>query len=355
MATAAQRQGRAGRAYWLCQLAGWGAYGALVLVLYSASTPFWPMALHTVIYASAGIGMTHLLRRRIHARGWARLPVPGLAWRILASSLLLGLLLTAVNAASSVTLLHLGPREEVRWIAVVFLWFNFAIVFICWELIYFVVHAVERARRAEVERWRLTAAARDAELRLLKGQMHPHFLFNCLNNLRSLIAEDPPRAQAMVTQLAGILRYSLSAESSGTVPLERELQVVRDYLALEGVRLEERLRVKLDISPESLAAPVPSMLVQTLVENAIKHGVARLPEGGEVSVHATVREAALHLTVESPLARDAAPASAPEGGGIGLANARERLRLLFGERATLSLDPMEGDRATARVRIPLPA
>jgi LytS/YehU family sensor histidine kinase len=97
------------------------------------------------------------------------------------------------------------------------------------------------------------------------------------------------------------------------------------------------------------------MLVQTLVENAIKHGVARLPEGGEVSVSAAVKEASLVLTVESPLARGVAPLSAPEGSGVGLANARERLRLLFGERATLSLDPMEGDRATARVRIPLPA
>ncbi|HEY8208233.1 MAG TPA: histidine kinase [Myxococcaceae bacterium] len=347
---------RQGRAYWYCQLGGWGVYGALVLALYTVrDTPFLKMALHTVLYGSAGIGMTHLLRRRIHARGWTNLRLGALAWRVAASSALLGVLLVAVVMASSLWLFRFYPSAEVSWINVVFSWLNFSIVFLCWELIYFVVHVVERARRAEVERWQLTAAAQSAELRFLRGQMHPHFLFNCLNSLRSLISEDPARAQAMVTQLAGILRYSLSPETAGTVPLERELQVVKDYLALEAVRLEERLRVKLDISPESLAAPVPAMLVQTLVENAIKHGVARLPEGGEVSVSASVRESSLHLTVESPLAKGAAPLSAPEGSGIGLANARERLRLLFGERATLSLDPMEGDRATARVRIPLPA
>jgi len=350
-------QQRPSRAYWYCQLGGWGAYGALVFALYSGGeVPLARLAGHTVLYTSAAIGMTHLLRRRwIHRRGWARLRVSELAWRIAASSLLLGWSLMAVTSVSSLLVFRFITLDQLRGPGAVFLGLNFSIVFVCWELIYFVVHAVERARRAEVERWQSTAAAQGAELRFLRGQMHPHFLFNCLNSLRSLIAEDPPRAQAMVTQLAGILRYSLSPETSGTVPLERELQVVKDYLALEAVRLEERLKVKLDISPESLAAPVPSMLVQTLVENAIKHGVARLPEGGEVSVCAAVREASLVLTVESPLAKGAAPLSAPEGSGVGLANARERLRLLFGERATLSLDPMEGDRATARVRIPLPA
>jgi LytS/YehU family sensor histidine kinase len=127
--------------------------------------------------------------------------------------------------------------------------FNWSATLLIWSLIYFGFHYVESTRKTEVEKWKLEVAVKEAELRALKSQMNPHFIFNCLNNIRGLIVEDPERAQTVVTQLASILRYSLQAGDTETVTLEEELQTVSDYLALEAVRLEERLQVKMDIDP----------------------------------------------------------------------------------------------------------
>jgi hypothetical protein len=156
-------------------------------------------------------------------------------------------------------------------------------VFICWQIIYFGVLSVrgwsERALDAEAAAWRLKLDTQAAQLRFLKAQLNPHFLFNALNSVCGLISEDTTRAQTMVTNLSNILRHSLSS-TSGTVTLEHELEVVNDYLALESIRFEERLRTTIALDPNALTTPIPPMLVQGLVENAIKHGVALLPKGG---------------------------------------------------------------------------
>jgi sensor histidine kinase YesM len=121
------------------------------------------------------------------------------------------------------------------------------------------------------------SSVKEAELRALKSQVNPHFIFNSLNSLRALIDEDPARARMAVTQLANLLRYSLQSGQLETVPFEDELDVVNDYLALEQVRHEERLRLRLDIAPEALQLPIPPMLLQTLVENAVKYGISPRP------------------------------------------------------------------------------
>jgi sensor histidine kinase YesM len=222
--------------------------------------------------------------------------------------------------------------------SVVQLLFNFSILFFGWSLIYFGLHWLDRSRRAE-----------RTQLRYLKSQLNPHFLFNALNSVRGLIAEDPARAQASITRLANLLRVALGSVTADTVPLARELEVVGDYLALEAVRLEHRLTVTLEIAPDALAAAVPSMLVQTLVENAIKHGVARRRDGGELAVRAQVHGGMLELAVSNTPAPDAGE----RGNGVGLANATERLQLLFGDRATLRLDRSRADCTIARARIPI--
>ena len=197
---------------------------------------------------------------------------------------------------------------------------------------------------------RSRAAAQDAELRALKAQLNPHFLFNALNSIRALISLDPPRAQALVTELAGLLRYAIGSSDAQLVPLERELQVTRGYLSLESARLEERLRVRIDVPDDCLRAPVPALLVQGLVENGIKHGVARLAEGGEIALSARMDAGQLRLEVTNPTAPGSAP-RAP-GAGVGLQNARERLRLLFGNLASLELDEASPGVLVARLRLP---
>jgi two-component system, LytTR family, response regulator len=207
-----------------------------------------------------------------------------------------------------------------------------------WEVIYFGEHYFESFRTSEVEKLRLAVVAKDSQLRALISQVNPHFIFNCLNGLRAMIVEDPARAQDMVTELSNILRYSLQSGRTDTVPLETELEAVTAYLKLEAIRLEERLRVHIALDPESLETRIPPMLLQTLVENGIKHGVARLPGGGEIRVDSQVESRAVKIQVRnSGQLRDDAGSTR-----LGLDNARERLRLLYGNAASLVLRNYDG-------------
>jgi hypothetical protein len=335
--------------YWTCQLVGWSAYALGVAAPYIAKGTYapGPMIVYSGALAALGLGQTHALRAWARRAGWPQLDGWRLAPRVLVSSALAGAVMNLFMCVAGVYWFRDMTWVEVTlvWQVLSWLWWFFP-VFVGWQAIYFAVHFVRRARTAEIEKWQLKTEAQTAELRFLKAQLNPHFLFNALNSLRGLIAEDPARAQTMVTQLSALMRHSLSG-AQGTVPLERELEVVNDYLALESIRLEDRLRVRLDIEPASLAVRVPPMLVQGLVENGIKHGIALLPRGGELCIAAKITDATLDLRITSP----SAPVRAPSEGGLGLVNARERLRLLFGERALLDLE--RGSESTsAHVLIP---
>jgi len=191
-------------------------------------------------------------------------------------------------------------------------------------------------------------------LRSLESQLNPHFLFNALNTVRALIPDDPVRAQAAVTQVASILRHSLGSGRDNLVTFESELGVVEDYLAIEALRLGDRLRIERTLDPEAARARIPAMLFQTLVENAVKHGIAELRDGGTLAFSARIADGAILLTVDNPRPTEAELVRSLEtSNGVGLANATERLRLLFGDGARLEMDLSEPRHATARVRIPL--
>jgi LytS/YehU family sensor histidine kinase len=198
----------------------------------------------------------------------------------------------------------------------------------------------------------LARALQLAELRLLKSQLNPHFLFNALNTVRSLIADSPARAQSAVTRLANTLRYTLTSRQDELVALSQEMDIVGDYLELEAMRFEDRLRIEKHVPAEAAGVRIPVMLLQTLVENAIKHGIAELPAGGLLRIAAVLRSDMLVLEVENP--RPAAPLRGTAE-GVGLRNARDRLRLLFGARASLELDLSRPALATARLHIPVQA
>ena len=196
---------------------------------------------------------------------------------------------------------------------------------------------------------RLELALREAELRALEAQINPHFLFNCLNSIRALVVEDPPKAQDMITRFATLLRYNLNHDSRHTVPLSAEAEIVADYLALEKVRFEDRLRLQVAIDPGAASLLVPPMILQTLVENALKHGIARLPQGGDLQIRAAARNGTLVLEVEnSGELADTGSGDTP----VGLNNIRERLRILYGDRASLGLRNGESGRVVATVQIP---
>jgi LytS/YehU family sensor histidine kinase len=340
------------RAYWLCQLVGWSLYAGVNIAVFIPAFPARRAVVGAVLATSAmGAIYTHLLRRLIRRRGWLRLGFLALFPRVMAASMALSVILTASGLMVAWVLFPVASHQGPSVTGTLVYLFNYSVLFFSWQLIYFGVHAFERSRHLELEQWQLKAAAQGAELRYLKAQINPHFLFNCLNSLRALISEDPTRAQAMVSRLASLLRYALGTAHDQLVTLDRELGVVQDYLALEGARFEHRLRSRCEATPESRGVLVPPMLVQMLVENGIKHGIAHLVEGGEVVVSAQVAAGELEVVVTNSAGGVASPPA--EGEGIGLANARDRLQLLYGERAALSLDRSAPGHTTATVRLPV--
>lgn len=335
---------RQAKLYVLCQFAGWLTW----TVAYVGLGQLQRRMTSNEVLISIGVNLvgwllSHLYRVYIHARGWKQLAWPALLWRIVAASLLLGVVWT-IAAWPLYLYCYTGkfPPNVTVTALMVYSVFNGTFLLFVWSAFYFGYHIYDRYRRTEVERAQLAATVKDSELRALKSQVNPHFIFNSLNSLRALIDEDPARARQSVTQLANLLRYSLQSGQLETVPFEDELRVVNDYLALEQVRHEERLRVRLDVAPETLTLPIPPMLLQTLVENAVKYGISTRPEGGEIAIIARRDHDSLRLQVTNPgvlAGALAEPARATPGAstGVGLRNAANRLRLLFGERATLQL------------------
>jgi hypothetical protein len=353
---------RASRSYWLCQSLGWGVYstlqfgaGALFIHL-----PWARVAIEVLVLNGIGLLFTHRLHAYIRAHDWSSFSLRHLVPRIAAASLLLALPLGLVSPFASVSSLQssesliqeVAPGIQLHLnllIRVVHQWANWATLFALWQVIYFVALSIRRRRDAELRQSELTRSLQQAELRLLKAQLNPHFLFNALNTVRSLIADNPKVAQIVVTRFANTLRYALNAGQHEIVPLSKELEIVRDYLEIESLRLEDRLSVDYSVSEEAGAVGIPTMLLQTLVENAVKHGIAELPTGGRVKVDAVVRDGNLLLQVVN-----SRPAGVVQAGeGTGLRNSAERLRLIFGPSASISLDLSQPDLAVANVCIPV--
>jgi Histidine kinase len=327
------------RIYWACQIGGWFLSAQLALLFLTGGDDeprAWQLAISMNASAASAILWTHVYRAAIRKRGWAGLSPGRLLPRVSLGSVLVG---TAITFTSGpVWLLVLGDRgaSVSEWAPPAIM--NWSSLALGWSVVYFGVHYFERWRQAELENLQLAVAAAEARLHGLMSQLNPHFLFNCLNSVRALIVEDPSKAQTTVTELSNLMRYSMQAGRVVTVPLETEIEMVRTYLSLEGVRLDERLASEIDMAPDTRSVPVPTMLVQLLVENGVKHGIERLPDGGAIRVVSRLVGGALRLSVTSS-GRLVAQAGSTR---VGLANARERLRLLYGERAGLTLREESG-------------
>ena len=194
-------------------------------------------------------------------------------------------------------------------------------------------------RTKELERERALKLATEAQLASLESRIHPHFLFNTLNSISSLIPEDPARAERLVEQMAALLRFSLDANQSGLVPVASELKIVGDYLEIERARFGDRLRYQIDVPSDLNESRIPPLSLQTMVENSVKYAIAPERTGGEIRITGARSDGAFRLEVS-----DSGPAfqleSAPAGHGLD--NLKGRLSTLFGDQAALLLQRVGG-------------
>jgi two-component system LytT family sensor kinase len=219
-------------------------------------------------------------------------------------------------------------------------------------LVAHVMSYYQRMREREMRTSHLQAQLEKARLQALKSQLQPHFLFNTLNSISALMLTDVEAADRMITRLGDLLRISLETASTQMTTLSRELEFVNCYIEIEKVRFEERLNVIIDVAPETLDANVPHLLLQPLVDNAIKHGISKRTAGGEVRITVTQDDEDLHLEVRDngPGFLDAGHSSSR---GLGLRITRERLETIYGQDQSVELLSPPGGGVTARVSIPL--
>jgi signal transduction histidine kinase len=224
-----------------------------------------------------------------------------------------------------------------------------------WGLVVFAVQAVrhaQRLREREVAQAHVEAELAEAQLQTLKGQLQPHFLFNTLHAIATLVHDDPPRAGAMVEDLSELLRSSLAHHEAQEVPLKDEVGTLRPYLAIEQTRLGDRLGVAVDVAPEAEGALVPHLLLQPLVENAVRHGIAPRRGPGTIRVEAHVEGGEVRLVVED----DGLGMNGPiRPGAIGLANTRARLAHLYGDAHRFAIDSAPGEGTRVEIALPLRA
>jgi signal transduction histidine kinase len=320
--------------------------GVVVLV---SSNVAWA-ALVNVLNVAAGIGLTHGYRGFVQWRNWPRLPPTRLAPRVAAATLVLSAGYVASSSLIALALSPVSPFGPVRLSTYAFVntTVQTAPVLLLWSVIYFGIHYFWRLRSAAADRLQLAVQTRDAKLEALRLQLNPHFLFNSLNSVRSLVSEAPSEARTMITRIARLLRSTLETSDSLTVSLRDDLDLARTYLQVEAVRLEDRLAYTIEADDGVRSHPVPPMLVQTLVENAIKHGVSQQIDGGRVDVAAQEVNGALRVRVTNTGELNAAGGST----GTGLRNLRERLHILFGDDASLTLRAGPSDTVVAEALVP---
>lgn len=333
-----------GRTYYASTFAAWSLYG---LLQYELSPRGLSVAAEAVAWCGTGLLGTHVLASLADRRRWqaiSQLMIP-----FIVGTLLLAAAMNVARAATGALWFHEPFQPAHSWVVLAH-YVQSVLVISVWCAVVLTANEVNRRRSAEMEALRLALVAQTSQFRALRSQLNPHFLFNCLNGLRELIDEDRNRAKQVIDLLSGLLRYTLRADRVETVTLKEELAAVEDYLALEKVRFEERLRTHFDIDPRSLEARLPPMLLQTLVENGVKHGIARLPAGGELGIRAEVLEGKLRVEVTNA----GTLSGATEGSSaVGLDNARERLRLMYRDGAVLNLSAVDERKVRAEFVIPL--
>ncbi len=322
--------------YWVTQVVAWSGYMLLLglpTLLEGGQTA--RFAWVTLAMVLIGIAASHALRTCFKDLRWLDLPLGALVLRMVLGAVALGVLAGVLQAA-----VHDAVFPEAddliagggRRLAEVLL--SWVVQLFVWSVAYVAYHYIVRSRLEMMRALRLEAANREGQLANLRSQLNPHFMFNALNSIRALIGEDPERAKRSITLLSSLLRNAMSTVKRRTVPLGEEVDTVRTYLLLESMRFEERLRVHYHIDPSMERSPVPPMMLQTLVENAVRHGIARSKQGGDVFVEAEPTEGGMRLSVRNTGHYEE---RSTRGHGIGLRNTRERLYHLYAGKATLTV------------------
>jgi sensor histidine kinase YesM len=339
--------------YWWCQIIGWSADAAVSLFFAwtyreTVTSEFFQ---RVMIVVGLGFILTHLMRElilrlKVLQKNFDRQIVYFISITIGFAILYSFLMLVCWR---ELNLLEGREKQYSLMRLMIGGTFNSFISLLVWNLIYFMYHYVEKNRSEQFDKLRLEALVKELELKTIKSHINPHFIFNALNSIRALVDENPGRARTAITELSNILRSSMQAEKLETVSLEKELAIVKDYLALEQMRFEERLKINFEIDDDTLDQPIPPMMLQTLVENAIKHGISKQVNGGEINIKSDFIGDHHEITIRNTGRLN----GYKNNDGFGLQSTKDRLSLMFGNKASFQIKDIDHNAVEAKLIMPV--
>ncbi|WP_178988728.1 sensor histidine kinase [Winogradskyella schleiferi] len=342
------------RLYWLCQLMGWclvstyWAYTVYTRDNYGILYTF----LNYVLDVAIGIFLTHVYRIYALKANWSQLPIKKLLIRVIPSILLLALLYVLINNLKWYTYWTFIAGEDKNFFEAIMYWDPILLTGLrlmsIWILAYHLYHYYQKEVVTARENAQLSLIAKQAQLDNLSAQLNPHFLFNSLNSIKSLVIENPNVARRAIDLLSDLLRSSLYEKDKDLINIENELALVYDYIELEKLRYEERLQLKTNIDESLINYKIPTLSIQLLIENAIKHGIDLKVDGGVINLKIKKKDSHIHITVENP-----GVLNENKSGGLGLENLKKRLEIQYKGQANLSLTATESNQVCAELIIPM--
>jgi sensor histidine kinase YesM len=345
------------RLYWTFQLCGWGLFTLInIFFAFIFDKVEWKFGFRLMIYIVSGLLLSHCMRWVIHKTNILYKPLQVQITSFISITLVFSMLLGITETYLQQYFDILQNQSNAKEVAIPKLilrnaFYSFVYLFI-WNCIYFIYHYIEKSRKQQVDTLKLEALVKELELKTIKAHINPHFIFNSLNSIRALVDENPERARRAVTELSNILRSSMQIEKAETVNFEKELNIVKDYLALENMRFEDRLKVEYEIDEDTLDQQVPPMMLQTLVENAIKHGISKQLNGGIVKIISDFKNSNHELIVQNTGYLNGISKGHD---GFGLSSTQDRLHLLYGNKANFEIRQASPTLVEAKLSIPLEA
>jgi len=334
--------------YAICQLLGWGGVAVfgwimgLVQRLGGELTHQPSDQNFLALTCLAGLVATHIIWVLIRRGEWLVMSPVNILWRYASALVLTSLVLSYIGVEFFIATPLRESRLETFTTA---LMINSSLVG-AWMAIYFLLHFYEGFHAARAEQALLKEAVTASKLEALQLQLNPHFFFNALNSVRALIPASNHEAREALTLMASVLRKTLGSSESRTVPFSQELEIVQNYLAIEKIRFADHLTVQEKISPDMFETPIPPLILLTLVENGIKHGVQLQEGAATLTIEAAVCDGEAQISIENPGSRLSSDSSL----GLGLQNLKERLRLIFGADSSANLKFFENGMVRAEIR-----
>ncbi len=344
------------RLYWAFQGLGWGTFTLGIFFFnYLETRTINPEAIfYSFLIFFIGILLSHFIRFVIKLYGWHTSGITTILHKVAILSGLIG--------GFHITLLYLfrmfGDASLIEKFTVANFFEQsgtFASIYFMWGILYFIIYFFRNFKKEEIKNLTHQSKMNEIQLNKFKSQLNPHFIFNSMNGLRSLIDEDTERAKEGITQLSNILRHTLTIDRKKLIHIDEELKLVKDYLNLEKIRLEERLDFDVEFTKECVHFQIPPMIIQTLVENGIKHGVSQLIKGGSVKVECRVIRDELIISIlnsgqYSP--HEIKKINTSDSSGFGLENSIQRLELIFNGKATLEISNQDEHTVLTVIKIP---